>query len=152
MTNDELKNKIGGWLPEVSFGEQGDYLNIEVSPAQLTELAGKLKSDEDTDFNYLFCVTGMDFGETLGVIYHLESTRYRHIITVTVKTAGREKPQLDSLYKIWPAAELQEMEVYDLLGIRFNGHPNLKRLFLGEEWVGYPLRKDYVDEVNMIIR
>ncbi len=152
MTNDELKNKIGGWITELTFTENGSYLDVEVAPAQLKELAGKLKNDPDTDFNYLFCVTGMDFGEELGVVYHLESTKHRHILTVTVKIPDRENPQLDSLYKIWPAAELQEMEVYDLFGIRFKEHPNLKRLFLGEEWVGYPLRKDYVDEVNMIIR
>jgi len=152
MTNDELKSIITNWIPEVTFTEKGSYLNADVSPAQLINLAEKLKTDSATDFDYLFCVTGMDFGEELGVIYQLESTRHRHILSVTVKISNREKPQLDSLYKIWPAAVLQEMEVYDLFGIRFKEHPGLRRIFLGEEWDGYPLRKDYVDEANMIIR
>jgi len=152
MTNEELKSKLKSWLPDLIFNENGTYLNVEIGQTGLLDFAEKLKDDPDTDFNYLFCVSGIDFGDELGVMYHLESTRHRHIITLTVKTAERENPVLDSLWKIWPAAELQEMEVYDLFGIRFNGHPNLKRLFLGEEWVGYPLRKDYVDEVNMIIR
>jgi NADH:ubiquinone oxidoreductase subunit C len=152
MTNDELKNVISKWVPEVDFTENNTYLNVTVPADKLIELSKHLKENQNTDFNYLFCVTGMDFGQELGVIYHLESTKYRHIISVTVKVNDRENPKIDSLYNTWPASVLQEMEVYDLFGIKFNGHPNLKRLFLGEEWVGYPLRKDYVDEVNMIIR
>ncbi len=152
MTNEALKNKITQWIPEVSFSESGTYLNVDVEPDKLKVLAEKLKDDKETSFNYLFCVTGMDFGEELGVIYFLESTKQRHILSVTVKTPDRENPELDSLDEIWPAAALQEMEIYDLFGIKFKGHPGLRRIFLGEEWKGYPLRKDYVDEVNMIIR
>ena len=94
----------------------------------------------------------LDWGEDLGVIYHLESTTFRHSIVVKVKTSDRENPTMDSVSDIWYTAELHEMEVYDFFGIKFNNHPNLKRLFLPLEWQGWPLRKDYVDEENMIIK
>ena len=112
----------------------------------------QLKSNSETNFDYLFCVTGMDWGKELGVIYHLESTTHRHIIVVKVKTEDRENPTLDTVCDIWKTADLHEREVFDFFGIKFNNHPNLKRLFLTDEWEGFPLRKDYVDEINMIIK
>jgi len=153
MTNEELKNKLLGWHQDLQFSEEGaPYLNVEVPLSLLKPLAAKLKSDPDCAFDYLFCVTGMDFGSELGVVYHLESTTFRHNLVMKVRTADRENPEIDSLNEIWPAAYLNEMEVFDFFGIKFKGHPHLKRLFLTEDWVGYPLRKDYVDNVNMIIR
>jgi NADH:ubiquinone oxidoreductase subunit C len=112
----------------------------------------KLKEDEQTQFDYLYCLSGVDWGEALGVVYHLESTEHRHRIVVRVKTEDREHPKLDTLCKLWYTAEFHEREVFDFFGIEFTDHPNLKRLFLTEEWEGYPLRKDYVDEINMIIK
>jgi NADH:ubiquinone oxidoreductase subunit C len=81
----------------------------------------------------------------------LESTTHRHIVVVKVATENREEPVFDSVYDIWATAEFHEREVFDFFGIRFNNHPNLKRLFLTEDWIGYPLRKDYEDETNMIL-
>ena len=69
-----------------------------------------------------------------------------------VKTADRENPTLDTVCDIWKTAEFHEREVFDFFGIKFNNHPNLKRLFLTEDWDGFPLRKDYVDEINMVIK
>jgi len=112
----------------------------------------QLKSTEQTNFDYLFCLSGVDWGEELGVVYHLESTIHRHIVVVKVKTEERDNPILDSVCAIWATAEFHEREVFDFFGIKFNDHPNLKRLFLTEDWVGFPLRKDYVDEINMIIK
>ena len=152
MTNEEIKNKLSNWYSDLTFIENGTYLNIEVPENILKPLAEKLRFDTECAFDYMFCHTGVDFGEELGVMIHLESTKYRHIIVLTVKTKDRENPELDSIHDIWPAAFLQEMEVFDFFGIKFKGHPQMKRLFMGEEWVGYPLRKDYVDNANMIIR
>ena len=112
----------------------------------------QLKSNTETQFDYLFCLSGVDWGEKLGVVYHLESTTLRHMLVVKVEAEDREQPYLDSVYDIWATAEFHEREVFDFFGIKFNNHPNLKRLFLTEEWIGYPLRKDYEDETNMIIR
>jgi NADH-quinone oxidoreductase subunit C len=137
----------------LEFSEEGSqFLNIFVLPEQLHSLMAQLKSNEQTHFDYLFCLSGVDWGAELGVVYHLESTTHRHSIVVKVKTPDREKPTLDSVYDIWMTAEFHEREVYDFFGITFNNHPNLKRLFLTDEWEGFPLRKDYVDEINMVIK
>ncbi|HMB99756.1 MAG TPA: NADH-quinone oxidoreductase subunit C [Flavobacteriaceae bacterium] len=137
----------------LEFTEEGSqFLNVTVPKGYLYELMSKLKTESDTSFDYLFCLSGVDWGEELGVVYHLESTQYRHQIVVKVKTNDRENPTLDSVCDIWRTAEFHEREVFDFFGIVFNNHPNLKRLFLTDEWDGFPLRKDYVDEINMVIK
>ena len=153
MTNEALQQLISTWFPELEFWEEGsEFLNIEVGPAQLHALMTKLKQDDQTKFDYLFCLSGVDWGESLGVIYHLDSTEFRHQLVVRVKTENRENPVIDSVSNIWYTAEFHEREAYDFFGIEFNNHPNLKRLFLTDEWDGWPLRKDYVDDINMIIK
>lgn len=153
MTNEVLKDVIIEWFPNLEFTEEGSqFLNILVQPNQLHQLMEKLKNNNETNFDYLFCLSGVDWGEELGIVYHLESTTHRHIVVVKVNTADRVNPTLDSVYDIWATAEFHEREAFDFFGIIFNNHPNLKRLFLTEDWVGFPLRKDYVDEINMIIK
>lgn len=153
MTNEELQNLISSWNLDLEFFEEGSqFLNITVKPEQLHELMTQLKNNKQTQFDYLFCLTGVDWGKELGVIYHLESTSFRHTIVVKVKTEDRDNPTFDTVCDIWATAEFHEREVFDFFGIKFNNHPNLKRLFLTEEWDGFPLRKDYVDEVNMVIK
>ena len=180
MTNAALQELIGSWFPNpeagmdtksnddisevqeseepsnpslLEFTEEGsEFLNIIVPKANLHELMLKLKTHPDTHFDYLFCLTGMDWEPALGVVYHLESTQHRHMLVVKVKTEDRDTPNLDSVCDIWKTAEFHEREVYDFFGIKFNNHPNLKRLFLTDEWDGYPLRKDYEDEINMVIK
>lgn len=158
MTNEALQNLINTWVldpvtSELEFTEEeSQFLNISVQPADLHQLMAQLKTNTDTNFDYLFCLTGVDWGKELGVVYHLESTTHRHIIVVKVKTEDRENPVFDSVYDIWKTAEFHEREAYDFFGIKFNNHPNLKRLFLTEDWDGFPLRKDYVDDINMIVK
>ena len=153
MTNEALQNLIGTWIPELEFSEEGSqFLNILVQSQNLHQLMKKLKENSETKFDYLFCLTGMDWGEKLGVVYHLESTSYRHQLVVKVETDDRENPVFDSVFDIWATAEFHEREVFDFFGIKFNNHPNLKRLFLTDEWEGFPLRKDYEDEINMVIK
>lgn len=153
MTNEALQNLISSWNSELEFTEEGSqFLNISVKAANFHQLMSQLKSNSETSFDYLFCVTGIDLGKELGVIYHLESTTYRHIIVVKIKTDDKENPTFDTVSDIWKTADFQEREVFDFFGIKFNNHPNLKRLFLTDEWEGFPLRKDYVDEVNMVVK
>lgn len=136
----------------LEFSEEGSqFLNILVKPEHLYTLMSQLKSNEQTSFDYLFCLSGVDWEEELGVVYHLESTAHRHSVVVKVKTLDRENPNFDSVWDIWRTAEFHEREAFDFFGIKFNNHPNLKRLFLTENWEGFPLRKDYVDDVNMVI-
>ena len=158
MTNEALQNLINTWIPDpVTSGwefteEESQFLNISVQPADLYQLMTQLKSNSETNFDYLFCLSGVDWGKELGVVYHLESTTHRHIIVVKVKTEDRENPVFDSVYELWKTADFHEREVFDFFGIKFNNHPNLKRLFLTEDWDGFPLRKDYVDDINMIVK
>ena len=153
MTNEALQNLISTWIPELEFSElESQFLNITVQPAQLHQLMLQLKNNKETKFDYLFCLSGVDWVTELGVVYHLESTTYRHTIVVKVKTADRENPTFDTVCDIWQTAEFHEREVFDFFGIKFTNHPNLKRLFLTEDWSGFPLRKDYVDEINMIVK
>ncbi len=153
MTNEALQNLISSWLPELEFWEEeSEFLNIEVSPEHLHDLMSRLKDHEQTKLDYLYCLTGVDWGENLGVIYHLESTVFRHRLVVRTQTPDRENPRIDTVSDLWYTAEFHEREAFDFFGIVFNNHPNLKRLFLTEEWEGYPLRKDYEDPINMIIK
>lgn len=158
MTNEALQNLISTWIsgPETNgfefTEEKSQFLNITVQPDHLHQLMTQLKNNSETNFDYLFCLSGVDWGKELGVVYHLESTTHRHIIVIKVKTEDRENPIFDSVYTIWATAEFHEREVFDFFGIKFKNHPNLKRLFLTEEWDGFPLRKDYVDEINMVIK
>jgi NADH:ubiquinone oxidoreductase 27 kD subunit len=132
--------------------EESQYLNIFVPSELLHKLMIQLKNHKETKFDYLFCLSGVDWLPELGVVYHLESTDHRHCVVVKVKTEDRENPTLDSVCDIWATAEFHEREVFDFFGIKFINHPNLKRLFLTEEWDGFPLRKDYVDEINMVLK
>ena len=147
----EAPNPINPSL--LTFSEEGSqFLNIQVQPEQLHSLMSQLKGNSDTNFDYLFCLSGVDWGEELGIVYHLESTTHRHCIVVKVNTKDREKPTFDTVCDIWETAEFHEREVFDFFGVTFTNHPNLKFLFLTEDWEGYPLRKDYEDEINMVIK
>lgn len=150
MSNEALKEKITTMLPQAAFEENRQYLAVNVTPDLLYTFMKELKDFDETAFDYLFCFTGVDYGDALGVVYHLESTRHGHALMVKVRVTDRENPEIDSVTDIWAAAELQENEVFDLFGIRFRNHPDLRRLFLFDEWKGFPMRKDYVDEINII--
>ncbi len=158
MKNDALQQTIESWFPDPEFvqpqfSEEGSqFLNVSIDPDQLHELMQLLKQNPDTSFDYLFCLTGVDYGKELGIVYHLESTVHRHILVVKVQTGDRENAVFDSVQDIWATANFHEREVYDFFGIKFRGHPNLKRLFLTEDWEGFPLRKDYVDDKNMVVK
>ncbi|MCF6180471.1 NADH-quinone oxidoreductase subunit C [Lutibacter sp.] len=153
MKNEDLQNIINGLGENLEFStEESEFLNVLVPKEQLHTICSQLKSNKDLKFDYAFCITGMDWGKELGVIYHLNSTEFKHEIVVKVKTEDRENPTLDSVHDIWQTAEFHELEIYDFFGIKFNNHPKLRRLFLTPDWEGFPLRKDYVDEANMIIK
>ena len=83
------------------------------------------------------------------MVYHLTSTSHRHTVVVKSKL-DRVNPEIETVCDIWRTAEFHEREAYDLLGIRFLNHPDLRRLFMTDDWQGWPLRKDYEDPVNMI--
>jgi len=153
MTNEDLQNIITGLGTDLEFTTEGsEFLNVIVPKEQLHSICSQLKSNPELKFDYAFCITGMDWVPALGVIYHLNSTELKHEIVVKVMVDDRENPTLDSVHDIWQTADFHELEIFDFFGIKFNNHPKLRRIFLTPEWEGFPLRKDYVDEANMIIK
>jgi NADH-quinone oxidoreductase subunit C len=152
MQNELLKEKISNFKGEIQILEGKQYIEVQVEPGHLFEFAKFLKNDNDLLFDYLVCLSGVDYINHLAVVYHLCSTTHQHLIVVKVNTTNRENPCFDSLTEIWQTAEYHEREAFDLFGIKFNNHPDLRRLFLDEDWQGFPLRKDYVDEINIIER
>lgn len=151
LSRDELKDIITGFVPEAEFPEGTQLPEVVVPASQLVVLVEKLKSDSKTSFNYLINHTAVDFSTHFTLVYHLESVEKRHMLVVKVKLDDRENAMVDSLAGIFPTCDYFEREVFDLFGIRYNNHPNLKRLFLEDDY-GYPLRKDFRDEINMIER
>ena len=151
MDNEALKHQIVSWEPAAEPVEEGSqFLNVIVTPPQLSALAEKLRNEESMDFDYMFCLTCVDFPEHLMMVYHLRSMNHKHEMVLKVRIEDKENPTVDTLSNIWRTAEYLEREVYDLFGVKFNNHPDLRRILLDEDWKGYPLRKDYVDPVNMI--
>lgn len=150
MTNQELQQRILELAPKAVCAENKQYLIAHIPADTIYSVAKQLKETNDTKFDYLFSLTGVDANPALGVVYHLESTELGHCIVLQTMTENRENPAIDSVCDIWKGAELQEREVFDLFGIMFNNHPDMRRLFMDEDWQGYPLRKDYVDTVNII--
>ncbi len=109
---------------------------------KLIDVMNLLYNDSDLDFKYLSNLHGIDHESHMEVYYYLQSYSKRHFVAIRVKT-DRDNAKLPSVTSIWQGANWQEREAYDLLGIDFEGHPNMVRLFLPETWVGNPLRKDY---------
>jgi NADH:ubiquinone oxidoreductase subunit C len=151
MTNDELKTVLTERFPAAEIKQGIQYVEMTVKAEDLHETAVQLKQTDEIYFDYLICLTGIDYPENMGIIYHLESIKHRHVMVLKVRTADRVNPAIDTVSDVWITAKYHEREAYDLLGIHFNNHTDLRRLFLEDGW-GFPLRKDYVDEVRIVQR
>ena len=151
LNREELSKILLEFVPDAEIPE-GTQMTEAIIPAEkLVELAEKLKSDKRTRFDYLISHTAVDFTTHFMAVYHLDSTEFRHIVVLKVKIDDRENPKIETLSGVYPASEFFEREVFDLFGIKYKNHPNLKRLFLEDDY-GFPLRKDFRDEINMIER
>ena len=149
MDNEALKLKLTELFPAAAIEEGAEWVTVAIDPAGWKGFARQIRSAPGLDMDYLFCVTGVDWKTHLTMVYHLVSTVYRHTLVVKVRL-DRSKPEIETVSDIWRTAEFHEREAYDLFGIIFTGHPDLRRLFLTDDWKGWPLRKDYEDPVNMI--
>jgi NADH-quinone oxidoreductase subunit C len=150
MTNEELKTSITAITPSATFDEAGEWLNIIVTPDQLLPLAQQLRTDATLFFDYLFCLTCIDWKTHLTMVYHLSSTKYRHNIVVKANVDSK-KPEIETVSKIWLTADFHEREVYEMFGVNFLNHPDLRLLILPDGWEGKnPMRKDFEDPINMI--
>ena len=144
-----MKEKILTITPEAIIEEKNGQLFVTVSPVALHNLALHLKNEQELQFDFLVCMTGMDWGDSLGVVYHLRSTVSGREIILRTETTNRITPELTSVSDIWASANLNEREIFDFFGIRFVNHPDMRRLFLRNDWEGYPFRKDYNADENI---
>ncbi len=150
MTNEELKIKLTELQPAATFEEGGEWVTINVEVADWLAFAGQLRQEEALFFDYLFCLTCVDWKTHLTMVYHFSSTKYRHNMVVKIKL-DRNKPEVETVSHIWRTAEFHEREVYEMFGVNFLNHPDLRLLILPDGWEGKnPLRKDFDDPVNMI--
>ncbi|MFC1872201.1 NADH-quinone oxidoreductase subunit C [Chloroflexota bacterium] len=133
-----IEEKIAGSV----LATTEDYVFVE--PAMVLEAATFLKNDPATRCDYLNMVTSADYFDYFEVVYVLSSLTHNHTITLKTRIYDRETPSVPSVTGLWQGADFQEREIYDLMGIRFAGHYNMKRIFLWEGYEGHPLRKDYL--------
>ena len=135
-----LQETISKKFPEATF-EDGEILLVNIPDAKLHELVKTLR--DELKFDYLVTIVGMDWVSSLGCIYYLASSDMQQFVSVKTQTTDRDNPMLHSIADLYRIACTYEREVFDFYGIRFINNPDMRRLFLNIDWVGYPLRKDY---------
>ena len=143
-----LTNKFGA---DVIEGEETGGLQpaLLISPDKIADVCLELRNNSKTYFDFLSCLTGVDYGVEagrFGVVYHLASIPYQLQLTLKIskehdRTTG--EPVFKSISSVYRTADWHEREAYDLVGMSFEGHPDLRRILLPDDWEGYPLRKDY---------
>jgi NADH:ubiquinone oxidoreductase subunit C len=150
MTNEELKAAITEILPAASFEEGGQWLTVNIEPVEWHLLATKLRNEPTLLFDFLFCLTCIDWKTYLTMVYHLDSTKFRHNIVIKSKLTT-VNPAIETVSDIWQTANFHEREVYEMFGVNFINHPDLRLLILPDGWEGKkPMLKDFEDPINMI--
>ncbi len=134
----KLEEQFPGSIIESSLN------SLAVKGESWLEVATFLKTTPGLDFDYLTGITAVDYYDYFEVVYQLTSIEHNHSLVVKTRCYSRDNPIVPSVVSLWRGADFQEREIYDLMGIRFDGHPNLKRIFLWEGFQGHPLRKDYL--------
>ncbi len=137
----ELKSRFGDAIAEFATPAAGDeYLGVKAE--YLLEICRILKEEAHYSFDYLRLITAVDWNDRLSSVYHLYSYTHEHCLVLRVDT-DRSAPRVPSVNSIWPAADWLEREAFDMMGIIYDGHPELSRILLPLDWEGHPLRKDY---------
>ncbi len=136
-----LKKEFGDGILEFKEEAPSDpYISVE--PSKIFDICHTLRDSSELMFDYLMCLSGLDLGESLGIVYHLYSFKHTHKIVIKT-TVPKETPTLPSVMHLWRTADWHEREAFDLYGMIFSGHDNLIRILLPYDWEGYPMRKDY---------
>ena len=139
----DIKEKISGLAADITISTQGDWI-AEIPVESFRMVAERVCHEPGEPMDYLRDIVGMDWGENgLGALYYLESTRTHQQIVLKTSVNNREQAFIPSVCDLWKTAEIKEREVFDFFGIRFLNNPDMRRIFLREDWKGYPLRKDY---------
>jgi NADH-quinone oxidoreductase subunit C len=143
VTGLEIAGLIDAKFPGAVQDAQPEF--AAVKPDRLIEVLTWLRDEDGHRYRFLSSLTGVDRIDWFEVAYHLESFQHNRKTTIKVISEDRENPKVPSAVQVWPGAQLQEREAYDLLGIVFEGNPDLRRIFLWEGFAGFPLRKDYLN-------
>jgi NADH-quinone oxidoreductase subunit C len=150
MNVEELKIKFTELFSDAVFEENTEWLTVNIDAINLKTVAATLRNDESFKFDFLFCITCIDWKTHLTMVYHFNSTIFRHNIVLKAKL-NVVTPAIETLSNIWRTAEFHEREVYEMFGVDFINHPDLRLLILPDGWEGKnPMRKDFDDPVNMI--
>ena len=139
-----VQEAVPGAVDALRQAQDGNGDTLWVKPPFIADVAAFLQRDGDLDFQYLNAISAIDYVGHFELVYHLTSFRKRRKSTVKARLAGRDELHAPSVYHLWRGADFQEREIWDLMGIRFDGHPNLKRIMLWEGFEGHPLRKDFL--------
>ena len=134
----KLKQQFAGSIIE-SRGE-----SLLVKSESIVDIVEHLKSNPELNFDYLNHITAVDYYDYFELIYQLTSIKHNHSLVVKTRCYGRDNPSVPSIVSQYRGADFQEREIFDLMGISFEGHPNLKRIVLWEGFQGHPLRKDFL--------
>jgi NADH-quinone oxidoreductase subunit C len=138
----DVAKALRGFFTDGILRDNLDELWIDSN--YLFDLCKLLKENNEFYLNYLVAITGVDYIDRFQLIYHLKSLQHNHSLVIKTELIGRDSPSISSVMNIWPAADLQEREIWDLMGIHFAGHPNLKRIMTWEGFEGHPLRRDHL--------
>ena len=142
LSGSEVAKQITEHFPQ-AVTEAGDEA-ILVKTESIFDVAEFLKSSPELDFDYLNHITAVDYYDYFELVYLLTSIKHNHTLVLKTRCYNRENSIVPSVVRLWRGADFQEREIYDLMGITFEGHPNLKHIVLWEGFKGHPLRKDYL--------
>jgi NADH:ubiquinone oxidoreductase subunit C len=146
MENNLTIESLQSAFPNVDVNQGTEIITISADAANYTNIAQTLR--DQYGFNFLLNMTGVDETPQLTIICHLRNTETKQMLVLRTSTNDREQPLVESLSQLWPAAIYFEREIYDLLGIKFSNHPDMRRIFLDDDYPGFPLRKDFKDTIN----
>jgi len=142
VSGQDIANRIEEKYP--GSIEESTQAYVVVKGDMLKDIAAFLKDTRDLDFAFLNYINAVDYYDYFEVIYQLTSLEHNHSLVLKARCYDRDNPVLPSVTPLWQGADFQEREIYDLMGIVFEGHPNMKRIALWDGFQGHPLRKDYL--------
>jgi NADH-quinone oxidoreductase subunit C len=142
LSGKEVATKLEQQFPSGIIASTEDSLLVKGE--SLFDIISYLKTNPEFKFDFLNCISAVDYYNYFEVVYHLTSMEHNHSIVVKTRCDGRENLSVPSIVSLYEGANAQEREIYDLMGISFEGHPNMKRIFLWDGFQGHPLRKDFL--------
>jgi NADH:ubiquinone oxidoreductase subunit C len=151
MEKEQLGQVLAELLPATSINNLQDPIRVKADAASIHGLLLTLRDEKRLQFDFLYNLYGIDREDRFSLVYFLESTSLNHTVAIEIDLADHDLPVVDTVSDLYRTAEYQEREIYDLMGVTFTNHPDPRRLFLEDGW-GFPLRKDYKDDINFIER